>query len=66
MHNVVLTESGADTLDQAIGVLPKLFNLANTCFNAVVENPVLLLFFAGGLIGVGLGIFNKLKRSAKG
>lgn len=59
-------EGTTDALDLAIGALPKLFNLSTTCFNAVVENPVLLVFFAGSLIGVGLGIFKKLKRTAKG
>lgn len=66
MNPVILTEGSTDALDAAIGALPKLFNLATTCFNAVVENPVLLVFFAGSLIGVGLGIFRKLKRTAKG
>lgn len=53
-------------LDAVIGVVPDLFDLANTCFQAVVDNPILLLYFAVGMIGVGLGVFKMLKRTARG
>ena len=54
-----------NAVDSVIGVIPKLFELAGSCFNAIIENPILLLFFAAGMIGLGLGIFKKLKRTAR-
>ena len=53
-------------LDAVINVVPDLFDLANTCFQAVVDNPILLLYFAVGMIGVGLGVFGMLKNTARG
>ena len=37
------------------------FTLMGTCFEKITENPVLLLFLAGSLIGVGIGAFAKLR-----
>lgn len=54
-----------NALDQVVGVIPKLFDLAGTCFDAVIANPVLLVFFSIGMIGVGLGVFSMLKRTAR-
>lgn len=57
---------GTTTLDSVLGVVPELFELANTCFQAVIANPILLLYFSIGMIGVGLGVFKMLKRTARG
>lgn len=58
---------GATTAVQKVNeVIPSLFELANTCFNAVVDNPILLLYFAVGMIGIGLGVFSMLKNTARG
>lgn len=57
-----ILEGGA--LDKVLGVVPQLFTLATTCFNAVLDNPVLLLYFSVGLIGIGFAIFRKMKRAA--
>jgi len=59
-------EATVNVLDAVIAGVPKVFDLAGTCFNAIVENPILLLFFSVGMIGTGLGVFKKLKRTAKG
>lgn len=59
-------EATVNVLDSVIAGVPKVFDLAGTCFNAIVENPILLLFFSVGMIGTGLGVFKKLKRTAKG
>lgn len=55
---------GTGALEKVMGVVPDLFSLATTCFNAVLENPVLLLYFSPGIIGVGFAIFRKMKRAA--
>lgn len=66
MNGVVLTETSGNALDQAIQQVPKVIELAGNCFDAIVANPVLLFFFAVGLIGTGLGVFSMLKNTAKG
>lgn len=58
-------EGASTALEKVIGVVPDLFDLANTCFQAVIDNPILLLYFAIGMIGVGLGVFRMLKRTAR-
>ncbi len=65
MNGIALTE-GANALDQVIGVIPKVIELAGTAFDAIVAHPVLLFFFAVGMVGTGLGVFRMLKRTAKG
>lgn len=59
-------EGTTSVVEKVIGEVPNLFELANTCFNAVIDNPILLMFFSVGLIGTGLGIFSMLKNTAKG
>lgn len=56
---------GTSIVDQVISTVPKLFDLAGTCFNAVVENPILLLYFSISMVGVGLGVFRMLKKTAR-
>lgn len=53
-------------LDNVMGVIPKVFELAGTCINAVLDNPILLLFFSVSMIGIGLGVFKKMKRASGG
>lgn len=59
-------EATVSVLDQVISGVPKVFELGTTCFNAIIDNPILLLFFSVGMIGTGLGVFKKLKRAARG
>lgn len=59
-------EGTTTALDKVVGVVPDLFELANTTFNAVIENPILLLYFSVGMIGIGLGVFSMLKNTARG
>ena len=65
MNGIALTE-GANALDQVIGAIPKVIELAGSAFDAIVAHPVLLFFFAVGMVGTGLGVFRMLKRTAKG
>lgn len=57
-------EVAVSAVDKVLEVIPGLFNLGNVCFNAILDNPILTLFFGVGMIGVGLGVFKKLKRAA--
>lgn len=59
-------EGATTAVEKVNEVIPSLFSLANTCFDAVVANPILLLYFAVGMIGIGLGVFSMLKNTARG
>ena len=59
-------EGTVSVIDKVVEQVPSIFNLAGTCFNAVIENPILLLYFSVGLIGTGLGVFAMMKNTAKG
>lgn len=60
---VLTTE--VNVLDNVINTIPKIFELAGQCFTAVIENPVLLVFFSVSLIGTGLGVFQMMKNTAR-
>lgn len=60
------TEAASSMLDTVIEVVPKVIELAGTCFEAILDNEVLLFFFAVGLVGIGIGVFAKLKAAAQG
>lgn len=53
-----------NALDKVLETIPDIFDLAGVCFNAIIENPVLLMFFSVSLIGLGLSVFRKLRRTA--
>ena len=48
-----------ETLTKAVG---DVFTLMGTCFTQITSQPVLVLFIAGSLIGVGWRGFAKLRR----
>ncbi len=48
-----------ETLTKAVG---DVFTLMGTCFTQITSQPVLVLFIAGSLIGVGCRAFAKLRR----
>ncbi len=60
------TETTSNVLDAVIEYVPKVIDLAGDCFQAIVNNPVLLFYFAVGMVGVGLGVFAMLKNTARG
>lgn len=37
------------------------FTIMGTAFTNIMSNPILVLFLAGSLIGVGIGAFRKLR-----
>lgn len=52
-------------MDKVLEKIPELFSLSETCFEQVLANDILTTFFAVSMIGIGLGIFRKLKRTAR-
>lgn len=66
MNGVVLTEGTTAGLDTIIDAVGKVITLAGTCLNAIVQQPILVFFLAVGFVGIGLGVFRKMKRTAQG
>lgn len=52
-------------LAKVLETVPEIFDLANTCFTEVIDNEVLLLYFSIGLIGGGLAVFRKMRRTVR-
>ena len=62
-YGITLTDTSI--LDKVMGVIPSLISLGVTCFEALVDNPVTLLYVGVGFISVGFGIWRTMSRSAK-
>lgn len=45
--------------------LSELGTIVTQCMGIITENPVLFVFFAGGLIGIGFKSIRQAKRAAK-
>ena len=56
---MVLAE-GSVTMSSAVS---DIFTIASKALTVVTGNPVLMAFFCAGLIGIGIGVVRKLKRS---
>lgn len=54
----VLASSSADNMSSAITTV---MNLVPTVINAIMNEPVLAVFFCAGVIGIVIGIVKRLK-----
>mgnify|MGYP003288740590 CR=1 FL=1 len=52
---------GTSIMTSVTTAVGDVFTLMGTCFEKITEIPILLLFLAGSLIGVGIGAFAKLR-----
>lgn len=43
------------------GLVTDVFSIAGQAISFVTENPLLLLFFAAPIVGIGIGVIKKLK-----
>lgn len=59
---VIVGESGVSNLGTAV---TDVVSYMGTALNFVTDNPVLMLFLAGGIVSMGFGLFRKAKRSVK-
>lgn len=57
---------GDGILTKVLAEVPEIFDLASTCFNEVIDNELLLLYLSIGLIGAGLAVFRKMRRTVRG
>lgn len=63
---VAAVAEGANSFTKVVDAVPSVIDLSGKCLDAMVENPILVVFIAVGIIGLGLGVFKKMKRAARG
>ena len=65
---LALTASGADTstLAPVISAMSTLVEIMTEVWAVMTGNPLLVVFLAASLFGVGIRIFRKVKGAAKG
>lgn len=59
---MMLSASGGMSITAPLGIIKDIVSWVVTF---VADNPVLMVFFVGGLIPVGIRVFKKLKNSVK-
>ena len=60
------SESGATTLTPIITAMGDLVDVVGEVWDVMVSNPLFLTFLGASLFSVGIWIFKKVKRAAKG
>ena len=53
-------------MENLTAAITSMMTMVGDMLTAILANPVLALIFAGGVIGIVLGVFRKLIRSSKG
>lgn len=62
MGGVLAAEAGATTIASALNDIG---TIVTKGVSIIMDNPVLLVIFCGGLMGIGFKIIKQAKRSAK-
>lgn len=55
-----------NSLTKVMEAVPEVIGLAGDMLDAMVGNPILVVFIAVGFVGIGLSIFRKMKGAARG
>ena len=67
MWNVVLSGgTDASAMDKILGAVSSVMKLSGDMLIYMVDNPVYLFLLAAGFVGVGLGIFRRVRNAARG
>ena len=59
------TTSAVTGFDAVTEAMPMLTTLMNQVWTLMTSNPLLALFLAVSLLGIGVGVFRTIKRSAR-
>ena len=59
---LIVMENLATAVETALGTIG---TLLTSVINMAIANPLVMIFVAGGFVGVAIGIFRKLKKVAK-
>lgn len=58
----VATESAGMTTTNMNSAIEGIMGIVSTVVSTIAGNPILMIFFCAGLVGVAIGIVRKLKR----
>lgn len=58
MAAAMLAEGSAGTITDAV---TSIMGVVSTVITTVTNNPILLVFFASGVVGIAIGIVHRLK-----
>lgn len=59
------TTTVMENLGTAISsAIDTIVTIMEKCLDLVVTNPLVMIFVAAGLVGIGVGLFRKLKKTA--
>lgn len=65
MYGIMLDGVEASMLEKVMGVIPSLIELGTTCFSALIDNPITLVYVGAGFVGVGFGLWRKMSKTAR-
>ncbi len=60
-----MEEGAGSSLATIVSATDTITSMVGKIFDLIVGNPLLCVFCAAGLLGVGISVFRKLKRAAK-
>lgn len=58
----VATESAGMTTTNMNSAIEGIMGIVSTVVSTIAGNPILMIFFCAGLVGVAIGIVRKLKK----
>lgn len=58
--------AGRYSIERVLGAIEDLVDVMGHVFAVMVSNPLFVVFLAAGLFALGVRIFRKVKRAAKG
>ncbi len=64
MPTLLTTPATTDSMDTVVSATDKVVEFTSKVFDLITGNPVLVVFLAASLIGVGISVFRKLKGAA--
>lgn len=56
----------ATGMDVIITAVSDVLELSGTILNTITTNPILTFIFASSFVGIGVGVFAKLRRVSRG
>lgn len=55
---MLLAEAGTNTMTTAVG---SLMDVVSSVITTITGNPTLMVYFCAGVVGIAIGVVNKLK-----
>lgn len=60
-----MEETTATMMDKVVTAMAEVFSLTGEILTQITSNEILVVIFAAGMVGIGVGTFKRLKRAAR-